>query len=229
MGLGSDNVQSMPLPISSIRLVYPITNPETGITKDTIINELKAVAPKMDSPNMNYNRWHFGNKWDRVVPSLNMVIPWPETTAPEYETTASDTIRETLEERTFYYNLLSPPMPETVIDELRNKYSKFRTRHEPWYIQKKEAEVAAKQKRADLLKTMQTPLAELHEKKRAAKAALGEPELSEEMLQKLGEVIAKNKAAALSEAGVTEVSSAGQVPLPNDAPSSTTSPATPGA
>ncbi|KAI9155401.1 KOW motif containing protein [Paramyrothecium foliicola] len=204
-----DSVQAspMPLPVSSVRLVYPVMNPATGVTRDVIINELKAVPPVMDSPNMNFNRWTYGNKWDRLVPSLNMVIPWPETVAPELETKAGDTIRENVEERTFFYGLLSPPMPESVLDELRNKYSKFRTRHEPWYVQKKEAEEAMKNKRASLLKTMQTPLEEFHEQRRAIKAAQGEPELSDAMLEKLGEVIAKNKTTALQKAGVTELSS----------------------
>lgn len=198
---------AIPIPISSIRLVYPITDPATGVTRDVIINELKAVPPKMDSPNMNFDRWTYGNKWDRLVPSLNQVIPWPETEVPELKLQKGDTPREQVEERTFFWTLLSPPMPPSVLDELRNKYSKFRTRHEQWYIQKKEAEEAHKNKRLQLLDTMRTPLEEYHEKQRATKAALPEPELSEDMLAKLGEIIAQKKAAALDQAGVTEVSS----------------------
>lgn len=199
--------QAMPISIGSIRLVYPITNPETGVTRDVVINQLKAVPPNMQSPNMNLDRWEHGKKWDRLVPGINVVIPWPEVQAPEYETHPADTVRQQVEDRTFYYNLLSPPMPEPVLDELRNKFSKFRTRHEPWYLEKKEAEEAARKSRHETVLSMQTPLEEFHAHRKALKAAQGEPELTDEMLEKLGAIIAQKKEAALSDAGVTEVSS----------------------
>ncbi|OTA04900.1 hypothetical protein A9Z42_0054960 [Trichoderma parareesei] len=204
--------QPMPISIASIRLVYPITNPETGVTRDVVINQLKAVPPNMQSPNMSLDRWRYGKKWDRLVPGLNVVIPWPAVEVPEFETMEADTIREQVEDRTFYYGLLSPPMPEQVVDELRNKYSKFRTRHEAWYIEKKQAEEALKKGRLEALKAMQTPLDEFHEKNRAARAAAGEPELSEEMLAKIGEFMAKKKSVALENAGASEVSATSTPP-----------------
>lgn len=197
----------VPLPIDAIRLVYPITNPETGLTRDVVIHQLTAVPPNMASRTMTFERWEFGNKWDRLVPGINVIIPWPEVNAPKFTTTAADTVRDLVDERTFHYSLLSAPMPSGIINELRNPYSKFRTRHEAWYIAQKEAEAAEKRGRQEMLKSMMTPLDELHAKKRADKAALPEPELSEEMLVKLGEIIARKKATALSNAGVSEVSS----------------------
>lgn len=211
---------SMPLPIDAIRLVYPITNPDTGITRDVVIHQLKAVSPNMQSPTMTFERWEYGNKWDRVVPGINVVIPWPEVAAPKFVTTAADSVRDQVEERTFHYSLLSPPMPGSVLNELRNPFSKFRTRHEAWYIAKKEAEEAEKKARHDTLKSMRTPLDELHDKQRETKAAHPEPELTDEMLQKLGEIIARKKASAMSEAGVSEVSSGAPAPPPASKPSS---------
>ncbi|EFY99331.1 hypothetical protein X797_002320 [Metarhizium robertsii] len=199
--------QAMPISVGSIRLVYPLRNPETGVTKDVIINQLKAVPPNMQSSNMSLDRWQYGKKWDRLVPGLNVVIPWPEVQTPEFEATKADTVREQVEERTFYYGLLSPPMPDQVLDELRNKYSRFRTRHEPWYIQQKEMEEAGKKGRLEAIKSMQTPLEEFHERQRELRDTQGEPELSEEMLEKIGEYMAKKKDAALHQAGVSEVSS----------------------
>lgn len=214
--------QPMPISIASIRLVYPITNPDTGVTRDTVINQLKAVPPNMQSPNMSLDRWQYGKKWDRLVPGLNVVIPWPEVEVPEFETMAADTVREQVEDRSFYYGLLSPPMPEQVVDELRNKFSRFRTRHEAWYIEKKEMEEALKKGRRETIKAMQTPLDEFHEKNREARAERGEPELSEEMLTKIGEFMAKKKSAALENAGVSEVSAAPAAPKDDtNAPSPT--------
>lgn len=210
--------QPMPIAIDCIRLVYPITNPETGETKDTIINQIKGIPPNMKSPNMTFDRWNHGKKWDRVVPGINVIIPWPEVTAPEETTYPVDTIREKVEERTFYYGLLSPPMPEQVLDELRNKFSKFRTRHEGWYVQQKEAEAAAKKARAESAISMQTPLQEYHAMQRELRAAQGEPELTDEMLEKLGAIIAQRKEAALKEAGVSEVASAENASIPPESP-----------
>lgn len=155
---------------------------------------------------MSLDRWQYGKKWDRVVPGLNTVIPWPEVQVPEFETTKADTVREQVEERTFYYALLSPPMPDQVLDELRNKYSRFRTRHESWYVEQKEMEADAKKDRLEAIKSMQMPLDEFHEKQRELRDTKGEPELSEEVLEKIGEFMAKKKNALLNQAGVTEVS-----------------------
>lgn len=199
--------QAMPLPVDCVRLVYPLADPDTGVTRDVIIRQLKAVPPNMQSANMTLDRWRYGQKWDRIVPALNKVIPWPETVAPVFETNKADTARDTVEERTFYYSLTAPPMPEGVIDELRNKYSKFRTRHEEWYVTQKEAEAEAEHRRKETVRSMQTPLEEFNEMQRALRDAEGEPELSEEMLAKIGEVMAKSKAAALETAGVSEVAS----------------------
>lgn len=197
----------MPISIGAIRLVYPITDSETGMTKDAIINELRAIAPNMDSEHMSYNRWEYGVKWDRVASGINVTIPWPEVQAPEFTTHEVDTPRDVAEDRTFHYNLLTPPMPPKILDELRNRYSRFRTRHEEEYVAKKEAQEARKKGTHAMLQSMMTPLDEFHAKNRELKAARGEPQLTDDMLEKLGQIIAKTKAVTLEDAGVTEISS----------------------
>ena len=213
----------VPIPVDAVRLVYPLPDPETGVTRDVIINELRAVPPNMQSPNMSFDRWEYGVKWDRLVPGLNVVIPWPETKTPEFVTYDADTTREAVEDRSFYYNLLSLPVPAPVLDELRNKYSRFRTRHEPAYVERKMMEEVNKKGRASLLQSMRTPLEEFHEKQRQLKAARGEPKLTEEMLSKIGEVIARNKAEALENAGMSEMERATDISAPttSSSPSST--------
>jgi large subunit ribosomal protein L24 len=196
---------AVPIPIEAVRMVYPITNPETGVTKDTIIRHLKATPPDMRSDHMTHDRWEYGNKWDRVVPGMNISIPWPETQPPQFETHAADTGRVNVEDRTFYYNLLTPPMPSPVLDELRNKYSRFRTRHEPEYMARKAAQEDMKKGRHQLLVQMQMPGEQFSAKQKELKAAQGEPELSDEMLEKLGQIIAQTKAASLEDAGATDV------------------------
>ncbi|PHH63133.1 hypothetical protein CDD81_6284 [Ophiocordyceps australis] len=185
---------ALPLPIDAVRLVYPLMNAETGKYRDTMIGELKPIAPNMQSPNMDLTRWEHGKRWDRLVPGLNVVIPWPETTKPKYEAHDTDTLRDRVEERTFYYPLTSAPMPEQIIDELRYKYSKFRTRHEAWYIEKKEQEAAYKARRSsgEVHSSMRTPLDEFQDKQRKLREEQGEPQLNNDMLGKIGHVMAKN-------------------------------------
>ncbi|KAG5946225.1 hypothetical protein E4U59_004280 [Claviceps monticola] len=198
--------KAVPVSLSAVRLVYPIPDPATGIVRDTIINQLKHVRANMKSPNMTFERWEYGKKWDRVALGLNMIIPWPKVEPPEVHTSEADTIRTEVEHRTFYHTLLTPPMPEVVIDELRNKYSRFRTRHEPWYIEKRlNYEADSQRAREEGLRAMQTPLDELKEKLRELKASKGEPVLSEDMLEKIGQLMAKNNGEASSRAEASAV------------------------
>lgn len=76
-----------------------------------------------------------GINYDEVVDELVdartkylFEIPFPEPTIQEPTSDKYDTTRSDSENSTFVAQLKEPPMPPSVIDELRNKYSKFRTR-----------------------------------------------------------------------------------------------------
>ena len=72
----------------------------------------------------------------------NIHIPWPEESLaePTHVDEVADTLRIDVEEKSFLPTLLRPPMPASVIDELRNKYGKFRERHDEEWVAMKEAE-----------------------------------------------------------------------------------------
>lgn len=97
-------------------------------------------------------------------------------------------------------SLLRQPMPENVIDELRNKYSKFRTRHDDAYIAKKmqeEAEATWKEKKAGVGAggmdvRMMTPGMEKRWREAMERKGRKEPELSEDILGRIGEVMMRN-------------------------------------
>ncbi len=192
------------IPIDAIRLVHPIADPKTGVTRDVIIRELKPVDIYIDRPTRR-------TEFSRVVPGLNVEIPWPRKEEPEYHDAPGDTLRIEVEAKTFVPTLLRPPMPEHIMEELRNRFSRFRTRHEPEYIAKKEAEAAEKVQRRKMVQTMRTPLQEFHTQQKALRKARGQPVLTDEMLQKIGQVISRNKKIAL-EADVPPRSS-NNVPL----------------
>lgn len=195
-----------PLPVSSVRLVYPVQDASTGITKDVIVNQLISTEYVRD-------RVTGKERWSRMVPGLNMTIPWPVKPPKEIAEHPIDTLRIAVEQRTFVPTLLRPPMPEAVLDELRNKYSRFRTRHEPEYIAAKEFEAtAAKDRDAQLMETIRTPLQELHRQERAEKKKKGKPRLTVEMLEEIGKVIAKNRENALSAAAMSSEVPPGTAP-----------------
>ncbi|KAK0263188.1 hypothetical protein B0A54_00553 [Friedmanniomyces endolithicus] len=179
------------LPLDSVQLVYPLPDPVTGIPRDVVIERLIHINHRFDKMK---GEWTPG---DRLIPGTNTIIPWPPTADPTYDDFADDTLRITVEEQTFRPFLMTPPMPVTVIDELRNKYSRFRTRH-PWqYVEQKELEAAKVEKRKELVKGMRTPLQELAEVRRMKREAEGERELSEEQLARIGEVIASERGKAV--------------------------------
>ena len=182
----------LPLPVSAVRLVHPITDPKTGTTRDVIINQLQHSGLVVD-------RVTGKRSWTRVVPGLNVTIPWPTVEEPEAQDYEGDTLRIDVDKRTFVPTLLRPPMPPQVIDELRGKYSRFRTRHEPEYVARLEAEERQKQDRKKLVESIRTPLQEFHRQERANKKKKGKPRLTLEMLEKIGEVIARNRERTLNQ------------------------------
>ena len=176
-----------PLPLKSVRLVYPLPHPETGVLRDVVIQELRKskLAPRRSSDNRPL-RYIAG-----LDPPTN--IPYPEKEAEKYEDHDVDTLRIEVEQQTWVPTLKRPPMPPNIIDELRNKYSKFRDRHDEDYIARKVKEDEEVEERKRSISKMMTPLKELHKKERAEKKARGRPQLSEETLQKIGEVMSRSR------------------------------------
>ncbi|KAK4181103.1 hypothetical protein QBC36DRAFT_129004 [Triangularia setosa] len=177
---------SMAVPISAVRLVYPLPDPTTGHVRDVIIRELKPINITHDRPTRR-------TTFSRLVPGLNVKIPWPAVAPIKHIDHPVDTLRIDVEERTYIPTLLRPPMPEVVIDELRNRYSKFRTRHTEEYVAKIQAQEDEKRTRRKSVDTMLQPVQEYNRKLRELRRERGQPVLTDEMLERIGKVIAKNQ------------------------------------
>lgn len=133
MALDTDIVaQGLPVPIDDIRHVIALTDPETGITKDCIIEHAYAGPPYFERP-----AWSKLPRFSRYVSGLDWEIPWPTEEAPEIKDGEWDTLRYEVDQVTWVPPLDNPPFPSTVLDELRNKYSRFRTRHDPEYVRER--------------------------------------------------------------------------------------------
>lgn len=130
---GSLIKQERYIPAADLALVYPLPNPRNNnIPEDCIISleNLHAVNIRKD-PFKNNQR-----VFDRMIRPQNIIIPWPKETEPAVRDYDGDTLRIDSEAETHYPRLTSPPMPASVLDELRNKYSKMRRRHEQGFLQK---------------------------------------------------------------------------------------------
>ncbi|CAD6505213.1 BgTH12-07979 [Blumeria graminis f. sp. triticale] len=176
--------------IASVRLVYPLVDSETGVTREVIIKRL-VNGPIFHDKHMRTARWA------RIVPGLNITIPWPKKEPPQHQDQAADTLRLDVDVKNFVPTLLTPPMPPSVIDELRNKYSKFRTRHDSEYIEKKMSEEAESLEQLSKAKLMRTPLKEAAQLQRKVKKAKGRDILTPDMLTKIGTIIAKTRGTSM--------------------------------
>ncbi|EER43628.1 KOW domain-containing protein domain-containing protein [Histoplasma capsulatum var. duboisii H88] len=126
---------SLPFRFEDVRLVVPLHNSETGKVEDVVVKHMYGGEPYIDHP--------YGvetPKHTRYISDLDVEIPWPEPTAPDHADEAVDTLRIDVEDRTHIPSVNAYPFPVTIIDELRNKFSKFRTRHDPEWVAQKEEE-----------------------------------------------------------------------------------------
>jgi large subunit ribosomal protein L24 len=194
-------IRSMPkpVPLSSVRLIHALTDPETGITRDVIVK-------KLVNGNIYHDKHTGSARWSRIIPGLDIKIPWPKAPPKEYKDYPCDTLRLEVETQTFVPTLLGPPMPASIIDELRNKYSKFRTRHDAEYVAMKEQEDRQEQAKKYASKEMMTPLREINRRERKLRRAKGKGHLTAEMMQNIGQIIAAKRQSTLAAAGVSKES-----------------------
>lgn len=175
----------LPIPLSAVRLVYPLPNPEIGSLRDVIIAELRRSSNGERS--LGYGGRYVAGTEPRIY------IPFPEKPTEEDMEYEIDTLRIEVEEKTWTPTLFQPPMPPSIIDELRNKYSIFRDRHDEGYVRKRE-QLAAELENARSVKeeSMLTPLEEYHRMKRLERSRTVQKPLDNAMLNKIGELMARN-------------------------------------
>jgi large subunit ribosomal protein L24 len=190
-------VRSMEKPVSlaAVKLVVPLPDATTGTVRDVIVRDI------VNGP-VFHDRYTGRKRWTRFIAGLNTPIPWPKTEPKEHKNHDCDTLRVDIESRSYVPTLLKPPMPTSVIDELRNKFSKFRTRHEESYLLKKIEEQREKEERKKSIKLMRTPINEINHRERKLRKAKGKGKLTPEMLARIGAVIARKKEGALAAAGL---------------------------
>ena len=188
---------SLPIPLTSLRLVAALPHPDTGVERDVIINALKLRR-------RNIAQLRGEDPPERVIAGVSptIAIPYPEKEKKEEEEHDCDTLRIEVEDKTWTPTLTEPPMPPSIIDELRGKYSKFRTRHdEEWLEGKREEDRLAEDKKRWEKLAMRSPAQEAAgrekgRRKRMRKRNLveggdGKWRLREDIVESIGSVMEK--------------------------------------
>lgn len=153
--------------------------------RDVIIAELRRSSNGERS--LGYGGRYIAGTEPRIY------IPFPEEPVEEDMEYDIDTLRIEVEEKTWTPTLFQPPMPPSIIDELRNKYSIFRDRHDESYIRKRDQLAAELENaRSEKEEVMFTPLEEYHRMKRLERSRTVQKPLDNAMLNNIGELMAGN-------------------------------------
>lgn len=126
-------VYPVPIPIDDVRLVCTLE--DNGHQYEVVAKHVHGSGPFLTRSNTSTPRH------TRYISGENIRIPWPEENKVDKLTDEDgDTSRKEVEYETWTPSLSLRPFKPSVMDELRNKYSKYRTRHNPAWVEAKKLE-----------------------------------------------------------------------------------------
>ncbi|KAJ9411236.1 hypothetical protein DTO045G8_868 [Paecilomyces variotii] len=157
------NALSLPIPLDDVRLVVPLDDPVTGNARDVLVEHVYGGEPILERDYGSTTPKH-----TRYIAGENIEIPWPKEEAMPLKDEPWDTLRMEVETPTWMPSLMYPPYEPSILDELRNKYSKYRTRHDPEWVEAKKMEDLKRQYLES--RSLLTPLGELHARTQEKKA-----------------------------------------------------------
>ncbi|KAE8350036.1 hypothetical protein BDV28DRAFT_139911 [Aspergillus coremiiformis] len=131
---GKGNVSSvaLPIPMDDVRLVIAVKSPRDGKTRDNLVEHVYAGGPILEREPGSETPRH-----TRYVAGTHIEIPWPSAEEQNLKDEDWDTLRMEVETPTWTPSLHYAPFPPSVLDEVRNKFSKYRTRHDPEWVEAK--------------------------------------------------------------------------------------------
>lgn len=118
-----------------MRLVAALDDPSTGQTRDMIVEHIYGGGPILEREHGIETPRH-----TRYIAGEDIEIPWPRFEKPAFKDEEWDTLRMEVETPSWVPSLHYAPFPPSVLDELRNKFSKYRTRHDPEFVEQKRLE-----------------------------------------------------------------------------------------
>lgn len=179
---------------SHLRLVVPTRDPKTGNFQDSILDEMLLIRKYNPQGNDYTIKRHMPGTLEKI-PSPVLPPRAPKDLSNE-QYFDEDTLRITSEQVSFTpvltYTVLNAQgtQADSVLDELRNKYSKRRTRHTDEFIQKMEDIDLAKEEKNASYKKMDTPLMQVNAKiAEEIKAFKTKRKAKEGSLESVGEAV----------------------------------------
>jgi large subunit ribosomal protein L24 len=148
---------------------------KTNEVNDLVVRHLRGGEPTVEREHGSSTPKH-----TRYIEGLDVEIPWPETVSADYKAEESDTLRLTVEEKT-YVPSINAPFSTSVIDELRDPFHRQRSRHEQEFIDKKLKEDALETWKKG--RRLLTPQAEYLERRAREKTEAQQAEVSADLLQ----------------------------------------------
>jgi large subunit ribosomal protein L24 len=164
-----------PIRTHNVRLVVPLRDNVTGKIKDTVVEHLRGGEP--------FIKAEYGFKTPvhtRWIKGLDIRVPWPESEMRVFEAEAVDTRRVDVDAVSFCPSLAGWAVPDSAVDELRNKYSSRRNVHTQEYVQQKMREDAEEYWKTT--QRMLSPQQEYWERRAKQKAVKGRAEVTAETL-----------------------------------------------
>jgi large subunit ribosomal protein L24 len=161
---------NMPVSIDDVRLV--VTLEDEGRQYEVIAKHVYGGRPFLQRSNAQTP------KHTRYIAGENIPIPWPdEGRVDNMQDEEGDTSRKEVEHETWTPSIERPPFNPFILDELRNKFSKYRSRHDPMWLENRKLEDL----REEYLKsrTLLTPAGEHRAKIAKQKEAIRQSKLDE--------------------------------------------------
>lgn len=119
---------SVPIPIDDVRLICTLQ--DKGKESEVVAKHVHGSGPFLTRSNTSTPRH------TRYISGENIRIPWPEEDKVDrLADEEADTSRKEVEYETWTPSLAHEPFKPSIMDELRNKYSKYRTRHDPAWVE----------------------------------------------------------------------------------------------
>ncbi|OKL59114.1 hypothetical protein UA08_05647 [Talaromyces atroroseus] len=162
--------QEMPISIDDVRLV--VTLEDQGRQYEVIAKHVYGGGPYLKRSNAQTPRH------TRYITGENIRIPWPEETKVDNAVDEDgDTSRKEVEYETWKPSIQQPPFSQFILDELRNKFSKYRTRHDPMWLENRKLEDLREEYRKS--RKLLTPRGEHRERLAKQKEVMRQSKLDE--------------------------------------------------
>jgi hypothetical protein len=127
----------LPMDLDDVRLIVKVLDESSGQYKDVVARYVESGAPYLEREYGSSRPEH-----TRYIAGTDIEIEWPEEEIEDFDRFESDTPRKYVDEVTYVPQIITQPVPASVVGEVQQKYDVLRASHEAKYMAKKVVEDA---------------------------------------------------------------------------------------